>query len=304
MKSTYAKVIVTGGTGFIGAHLSSALAVAGYAVHAFDNFVAGRRAVDKRVKVHEADVRDKGALKRVFKGANYVFHLAALPRVQFSIEKPLETSEVNIMGTMNMLIAARDAGVARVVYASSSSVYGDQKTLPLHEGLPATPKSPYAMQKYFGEVMCRTFSEVYKLPTVSLRYFNVYGPGLDPDGAYALVIGKFLKQRGMGKPMTITSDGKQTRDFTHVSDVVRANLLAMKSPKLGKGEALNIGAGHNVSVNTIAHLIGGPTAKIPPRVEPRHTLADIRLAKRMLGWKPSVRFEDGLAELKALFKIA
>src|SRR3989344_4890213 len=197
MKSTYAKVIVTGGTGFIGAHLSSALAVAGYAVHAFDNFVAGRRAVDKRVKVHEADVRDKGALKRVFKGANYVFHLAALPRVQFSIAKPLATSEVNIMGTTNMLIAARGAGVARVVR-------------------------------------------------------------------------KFLKRRGRGKPMTITSDGKQTRDFTHVSDVVRANLLAMKSPKLGKGEALNIGAGHNVSVNTIAHLIGGPTVKIPPRVEPRH----------------------------------
>mgnify|MGYP001619212253 FL=1 len=159
------------------------------------------------------------------------------------------------------------------------------------------PKSPYGLQKYIGEQYCRVWSAVFGLETVSLRYFNVYGPRMNPDGAYALAIGKFLKQRKEGKPLTIWGDGTQTRDFTHVSDVVRANLLAAESRKVGKGEAINIGAGRNFSVNELAKLIGGKVAHIAPRLEPHDTLADNSLAKKLLGWTPQVKLEDGIKEL-------
>ena len=169
---------------------------------------------------------------------------------------------------------------------------------PLSEELPAQPKSPYGLQKYVGELSCRLWTEVYGLPTVSLRYFNVYGPKFDPNGAYALVIGKFLKQKKEDTPLTITGDGTQTRDFTHVSDVVRANLLAAESPKVGKGEVLNIGAGRNLSVNDLAAMIGGPSVHVEPRLEPHDTLADNRKARELLGWEPRVRLEDGIMMLK------
>ena len=191
----------------------------------------------------------------------------------------------------------------RVVYAASSSAYGDQATLPLSEDLPAQPKSPYGLQKYIGELSCRLWSDVYGLSTVSLRYFNVYGPKFDPDGAYALVIGKFLKQKKEGTPLTITGDGTQTRDYTHVHDVVRANLLAAESPNVGKGEVVNIGAGRNVSVNDLAALIGGPSVHIAARLEPHDTLADNRKAKELLGWEPRVRLEDGIMALKEEMKL-
>ncbi|TSC68092.1 MAG: NAD-dependent epimerase/dehydratase [Parcubacteria group bacterium Gr01-1014_72] len=292
------KVVVTGGAGFIGSHLVDALVLKGFEVHAIDNLVAGKREnVNSKAVLHTADIRDLEAIRSIIAGARYVFHLAALPRVQFSIKHPRETNEANVGGTLNVLIASAEAKVKRFVYGSSSSAYGGQTTLPLREGMTPHPKSPYGLQKLIGEEYCRVWSAVYDLPTVSLRYFNVYGPGQPSEGAYALVIAKFLKQRQEGKPLTITGDGKQTRDFTHVRDVVRANLLAAKSPKVGKGEVINIGAGRNVSVNRIAELIGGPTEYISERLEPKDTLADNTLAKKLLGWEPTVAIEEGIAEL-------
>lgn len=282
MKKT--KVVVTGGSGFIGSNLIKELERQNYEVENID-LVIGR------------DIRKPAETKPFFAGAKYVFHLAALPRVQYSIEHPEETNETNVTGTLNVLLAAKEAGVSKVIYSASSSAYGDAEVMPLVETLPARPKSPYGLQKYIGELYCRVFGEVYGLPTVSLRYFNVYGPGQNPDGAYALVIGKFLKQKKEGKPLTITGDGEQTRDFTHVRDVVRANLLAAESAKVGKGEVINIGAGQNFSVNRIAELIGGKTEHVPARLEPKHTLADNSLAKELLGWQPQVKLEEGIKEL-------
>lgn len=284
------KMVITGGAGFIGSHLVAALKEAGHDVEIVDLKTGG-------------DIRKPERLARAFKGATYVFHLAALPRVQYSIEHPEETNETNITGTLNVLVAARDAGVKKVIYSASSSAYGDTVVMPLVETMLAHPISPYALQKYVGELYCRLFSEVYGLPTVSLRYFNVYGPGADPNGAYALVIAKFLQQRMEGKSMTITGDGTQTRDFTHVRDVVQANLLAATSEKVGMGEVINIGAGKNASVNKIAELIGGPVEHIPARLEPHDTLADNSLAKKLLDWEPQVSLEEGIAELKKIHKL-
>ena len=244
------------------------------------------------------DIRDYEALAPIIAGAAYVFHEAALPRVQFSIEHPQETFSVNVEGFVSVLRAAHEGGVKRVVYAASSSAYGDQVKMPLSEDLPAQPKSPYGLQKYIGELSCRVWSDVYGLSTVSLRYFNVYGPNFDPNGPYALVIGKFLLQKSKGQPLTITGDGTHTRDFTHVRDIVRANMLAMESTKVGKGEVLNIGAGRNVSVNEVAAMVGGPVVHVEPRLEPAHTLADTTRARELLGWEPTIKLEDGIAELK------
>jgi UDP-glucose 4-epimerase len=202
-----------------------------------------------------------------------------------------------VTGTLNVLSAAKDAGVRRVVYAASSSAYGDQDKMPLVEDMPPKPQSPYALHKYAGELYCRMWSEIYGIETVALRYFNVYGPRQSEEGAYALVIAKFLKQKRDGGPLTITGDGTQTRDFTHVRDIVAADILAMESGKVGKGEVINIGAGKNYSVNEIAALIGGKTRYIEPRIEPHDTLADNTRASELLGWKPSVSIEDGIAEL-------
>lgn len=294
-----AKVIVTGGAGFIGSNLVKALLLRGDEVHVVDTLVASKRErVPEGVTLHEVDIRDTEALKPLCVGVRSIFHLAALPRVQFSIENPVETHDVNITGTLSVLEAARASGGGRVVYSASSSAYGDQTILPLVESMAALPKSPYGLQKYVGELICRLWSEVYGLPTVSLRYFNVYGPGLDPDGPYALVIGKFITQRKKGEPLTITGDGEQTRDFTHVRDVVRANILAAESAHVGKGEVLNIGAGRNVSIKRLAELMGGPVEFVEARLEPKHTQADTSLAKQLIGWEPTILFEDGITELK------
>lgn len=296
------KAVVTGGAGFIGSHLVRALLEKGFEVHVVDNYAGGKKEerLCSEATYHEVSINDRQALPPIFAGAVYVFHAAALPRVQYSIEYPQETNDTNIGGTLEVLIAAKDAGVKKVVYSASSSAYGDNVVMPLVETLPPNPKSPYGLQKYVGELYCRLYSEIYQLPTVSLRYFNVYGPMADPDGAYALVVAKFLKQRFEGTPMTITGDGTQTRDYTHVSDVVRANLLAAESQTVGKGEVINIGAGRSASVNQIAELIGGPVKHIAPRLEPHDTLADNSLAKKLLGWEPQVSLEDGIAELKKL----
>ena len=296
--------IVTGGAGFIGSHLADALLAEGYAVRVVDNLSGGKREkVPPVAEFFEQDVNDTAALTKVMVGAEVAFHLAALPRVQFSIEHPVEANKANVSGTVSVLKAAQEAGVTRVVYSASSSAYGNQVVMPLTEDMPASPQSPYGLQKYIGELYCRVWSEVYGLSTVSLRYFNVYGPGADPEGSYALVIAKFLKLRALGKPMPITGDGMQTRDFTHVRDVIHANILAAQSQKVGKGEVINIGAGNNTSVNRIAELTGGPIEYVPARLEPHDTLADNSRAKELFGWEPTVSLEEGIAELKKKFHL-
>ena len=299
IQSQKGKAVVVGGAGFIGSHVVDALIEKGFAVEVIDDLSGGKREnVNTKAIFHKVDIRGLEAIKPIIRGATYVFHLAALPRVQYSIEHPAETNDVNVGGTINVLLAAKEGGVKRVVYSASSSAYGDQPTMPLVETMSANPKSPYGLQKYVGELYCKVWSEVYGLETVALRYFNVYGARLNPDGAYALAIGKFLKQRKEGKPITITGDGTQTRDFTHVRDAVRANLLASESKKVGKGEVLNIGAGRNFTINNLAKLIGGKSVYIPARLEPHDTLADNKLAKKLLGWSPQIKLEDGIAELK------
>ncbi len=297
-------VVVTGGAGFLGSHLTPALLAHGYVVHVVDTLVAGKKEnVKGGAILHEVDIRNKTQLCELFNSIGHIdciFHLAALPRVQFSIDSPEEAHDTTVNGTLSMLLAARDAKVTRVVYSASSSVYGDQLTMPLHENMLPQPKSPYALQKYVGEHYCRIFSEVYGLSTVSLRYFNLYGPNADPNGPYAQAIIKFIDQRTNGRAMTITGDGEQTRDSVHVRDVVSANILAMLSDSVGRGEVLNIGSGRNVTVNKIADIIGGEKVYIAPRIESRHSLADISRAKKLLNWEPTITLEEGIAELKQL----
>jgi UDP-glucose 4-epimerase len=291
--------LITGGAGFIGTNLSERLVQDGQRVIVVDNLVAGKaERLPKEVVFHKLDICDNDALTTAMEGVDVVVHLAALPRVQFSIEHPFEAQHANVDGTLSVLEAARKAGVKRVVYAASSSAYGDQDVMPLVETLPPQPKSPYGLHKYMGEIMMKLWHDIHKLETVSLRFFNVYGPHLDPNGAYALVIGKFLKQRLENTPMTITGDGEQTRDFTHVRDTVDAIVRATLGENVGNGEVFNVGAGRNISMNKIAELIGGPVEYIPARLEPKHTLADSGSICRTLGWEPTIKIEDGIAELK------
>ncbi len=297
-----AKVVVTGGAGFIGSHLVDALVARGDEVIVADSFI--KQANPDKSSVlwathYVVDIRDFYAMKSLLNGATCVYHLAALPRVQFSIENPVDTHDTNVTGTLSVLEAARQAGVKRVVFASSSSVYGMRAQMPLKETDPLRPISPYAAQKLMGEILCKMYTDVYGLDTVCLRYFNVYGPRLDPNGPYALVIGVFLRQWLAGEPLTITGDGTQTRDFTHVSDVVRATLLAGDPNFIAHGRAINIGAGHGVSINDLAKMFGDPTEYIAARNEPHDTRADNSLARRLLDWEPKVRIEDGIADLKA-----
>jgi len=296
------KCIVTGGAGFIGSHLTDALIEDGCEVHVIDNLIGGKKEnVNPKATFHEVDLRDFNKLGPIFKNTDYVFHLAAMPRVPVSIEDPITTHDHNVNATLNVMTAARDAKVKRVVYSASSSAYGNQKEMPLKENMAPEPLSPYGLQKYFGELKGQVFNRVYGLETVSLRYFNVYGSRASTEGAYALVIGKFLKQRAANEPMTVVPPGTQSRDFTHVRDVVRANILASKSDKVGKGEVLNIGGGNDKSVLQIAEMIGGPTEEAPARLEPLRTLADISKAKELIDWEPQVPFEEGIDELKKEF---
>jgi len=295
--------LVTGGAGFIGSHIVEALLKRGDKVRILDDFSTSKKAnVPDGVEVVEASITDPAAIAPAFKGVDGVFHTAALPRVQFSIEHPAESNDANINGTLNVILAARGAGVRRIVYSATSSAYGDQAVLPLREEMCPAPKSPYGLQKYVGEEYLRIASMFWNLETVSLRYFNVYGPRLTFEGAYVTVVAVFLKQRAAGEPLTITGDGTQTRDFTYIDDVVAANLLAMESPKVGKGEIINIGAGNSKSVNEVAAFFSHPTAHIAPRVEPHDTLADITRAKVLLGWEPRISFEEGLERTMEWFK--
>lgn len=291
--------LVTGGAGFIGSHLVDGLIRDGHAVRVVDNLSTGKRdRIHPDAEFFERDFTDLESIRPAFQGVEGVFHVGALPRIPYSVEFPIASAEANIMGTLNVLVAARDAGVTRIVYSASSSAYGAQEELPLRPDMPANPLNPYALHKYVGEKFAEQFHRFYDMETISLRYFNVYGPRMADEGAYVTVISHFMRQQKAGEPLTIHGDGEQTRDFTHVIDVVRANRLAMSSPKVGKGDVLNVGAGERHSVNEIAAIIGGPTVQMEGRKgEARHTLADISLTKERLGWEPSIRFDLGLREL-------
>ncbi len=295
------RAVVTGGAGFIGSNLVDVLVSQGHEVTVVDDLSTGQREhLNPDARFVQTDLVSD-PLDEAFDGAEAVFHTAALARVPRSIEDPLGTHAANVTATLRVLIAARDAGAKRVVYSSSSSVYGDQPTLPLTEDMAPNPLNPYACQKYMGEVYARNFARVFGLHTVTLRYFNVYGPRQTVHGAYKLVIAIFLEQRRRGEPLTIHGDGEQTRDFTHVTDVVRANLLAATSPTVPAGEVINVGAGRELSVNDLARLIGGPVQHLPARgFDERFKRASIAKARALLGWEPRVRFEDGLAELLAM----
>ena len=296
------KYVVVGGAGFIGSNLVDSLIEKNHEVIVIDNFSTGKEEnINPKSTVLKLDMNDTTNSKvfiDVMKNANSVFLLAAKARVQPSIDNPIEYEENNTIGTLNILKCAADAKVKRLVYSASSSAYGDSDILPLKESFPINPLSPYGAQKYYGEVLCKMFSQVYKIETVSLRYFNVYGERQSLDGAYALVMGIFAHQRLNGKPMTIRGDGEQKRDFTYVGDVVNANILASQSKKVGKGEVINIGNGDNRSINQIADMIGGERVYINPVIEPKETLADNSLAKELLGWEPTQKIEDWVPTYK------
>ena len=301
-----ANYLVTGGAGFIGTNIVKKLLEGGRSVRVLDNYSAGKKEerFQSGAEYIEGDIRNMADVARAMKGIDGVFHEAAVPRVPYSVEHPQETNEHNITGTLNVLVGAREAGVKRVVFATSSSIYGSDEKSALAEDMPKRPKSPYALQKLTGGEYCRLFFELYGLETVALCYFNIYGQYMDPEGAYALVIGKFLRQRQKGEPMTICGDGEYYRDYTHVDDCVRANILAMESDKVGKGELINIGNNDPHSVNELARFIGGQTAQIPPRLgDPRYARADHRKAKKLLGWEPAIRLEVGIERLKKEWKI-
>lgn len=300
------KTVVTGGAGFVGCHIVDALVARGDDVHVVDTFVAGRHEdrLNARATYHEVDIRSTDDVQKVFEGADVVFHLAALPRVAYSVQHPVETTDVNVVGTVSVLTAAARAKVRRVVYSASGSAYGLQEKLPLSETMPSNPVNPYGLQKHVGELFARVWNTTFGLETVSLRYFNIYGPRLDPHGPYALAVGAFLLARKEGRPLTIFGDGTITRDYTHVSDAVRANLLAADAPNVGKGEVINIGAGRNVTINYLAGLIGGEIVYAAPRIEAHDSQADNRKAKELLGWEPTVTLEQGVAELKEMWGVA
>ena len=290
------KYVVVGGAGFIGSHIVDKLVEQNHEVVIIDNLSTGKMEnVNPRASVEYIDICNENecsAMVEIMSGADALFLLAAKARVQPSIENPVEYEINNTIGTLNVLKCASDAGVRRVVYSASSSAYGNTEKLPSKESDPINPLSPYGAQKYYGEVMCKMFSEVYGLETVSLRYFNIYGERQNVGGAYAMVIGIFADQKLRGEVMTINGDGEQRRDFTYVGDVVNANILASQSEKVGNGEVINIGNGDNRSINDIADMIGGERIHREPVIEPKETLADNSLAEELLGWKPTQNIED------------
>lgn len=292
------KVIVTGGAGFIGSHIVDLLVSDGYEVHIIDNMSAGKKEnINPNAILHIVDIRDMESILSLFKDVKYVFHEAAIPQVQYSIENPIETHDINVNGMLHILEASRLNNVKRIIFASSCAVYGDQDVLPVVEDMIPSPLSPYASHKYIGEIYLKLYSEIYNIETVSLRYFNVYGPRQSVSGSYPLVIAKFLDLKKQGKPLMIVGDGENTRDYVNVLEVARANILAMKSDKVGKGEIINIGTCVQSSVNTIAELVGGEREHVPARIEPKNTQANISKAKELLAWEPSLSLEEGIKEL-------
>ena len=290
------KMLVTGGAGFIGSNLVDQLILDGNEVHVIDNFSSGKKenCNDKAIyhKLDISSVDNFDALKKIFEDVDTIFHCAALARVQPSIVDPLKYEVNNTLGLMNVLKAATDAKARRLVYSASSSAYGSTNTLPSKESDPVNPISPYANQKYYGELCCKMFTGVYGLETVSLRYFNVYGERQNLGGAYATVVGIFINQILEGKSLTINGDGTQRRDFTYVKDVVNANILASNSSNVGNGEVINIGSGENISINDLAEMLSKNKKYMKPVNEPFANLADIRKAKELLNWEPKISIHD------------
>lgn len=301
--------LVTGGAGFIGSNIVKELLQRKQQVRVLDNFATGKRENlfefknNPDFELIEGDLRSFHVVRTALKGMDYVLHQEALPSVPRSVHDPLTTNDVNILGTLNILEAAKEFGVKRVVYASSSSIYGDNDSLPKTEDMPVNPLSPYALSKYTGERYCQIFTRIYGLETVCLRYFNVFGPNQDPTSQYSAVIPKFIRLMSEGKRPVIFGDGTQSRDFTYVSNVVAANLLACTAPGIG-GELFNIACGQSY---TLLQMVEALNRILETKIEPvfeeerpgdvRHSLADISRAVNKLGFQVNARFEVGLNEL-------
>ncbi len=303
------KYVVTGGAGFIGSHIVEALAGV-HDVVVIDNFSSGKpknlEGFPDSVTCITGSINDRPLLKEAFKGAEGIFHLAAIASVAKSVDDPIATHETNLTGTLHVLLAARDCGVRKVVFSSSSAVYGDEPTLPKREDMPPVPRSPYAVSKLAGEFYCNVFSELFDQKTVSLRYFNVFGPRQDPHAEYAAVIPKFIARLLDNQPPLIFGDGCQTRDFVYVKDVVLANLLAMQSPATG---TFNIGSGQNIDLNTLAGNLArimkvnlSPVYGEPRSGDIRDSVSDITAVKKALGYKAAYSLDKGLAETIQWFR--
>jgi len=303
------KFVVTGGAGFIGSHIVEAIA-GSHEVVVIDNFSSGKREnlsmFADSINIIQESITDLPLLKDAFKGADGIFHLGAIASVARSVDDPFVTHETNLTGTLNVLLAARDCGVRKVVFSSSSAVYGDEPTLPKREDMPSVPLSPYAVSKLAGEYYCKVFSELFGVKTISLRYFNVYGPRQDPQSEYAAVIPKFITRLLNNQPPVIFGDGKQTRDFVYVKDVVQANLLAMQSSATG---TFNIGSGERIDLTTQAGTLLAimnvnlpPIYKKPRSGDIRDSVSDITAAKRTFGYLTSYSLDKGLAETIRWFR--
>lgn len=304
--------LVTGGAGFIGSHVVRAFVARGERVRVLDDFSTGRRSnlqdILPRIDLIEGSLTDPATVKRAVEGATFVLHQAARPSVMRSIQDPLGTNEVNVTGTLNLLIAARCANVSRLVYASSSSVYGDTPTLPKEEQMSLEPKSPYAVSKLSGEFYCQMFYRTYDLETVSLRYFNVFGPRQDPSSEYAAVIPRFITAMLAGHQPTIFGDGKQSRDFTYVQDVVEANLRALEAP-MAPGAAINVACGQRHTLLELLALLNNilgidcePILATAREGDVRHSQASTLLVRELLGFEPRVSFREGLERTVEWFK--
>ena len=307
--------LVTGGAGFIGSHLVERLVQVDQRVRVIDNLSTGKKEnlepFFSEIEFIEGDVRDLELLREAMDGVDYVLHQAAIPSVPRSVKDPLTTNSANVDGTLNVLVAARDAGVKRVVYASSSSVYGDSLKLPKQETMTPEPRSPYAVSKLAGELYCQVFHHVYGLETACLRYFNIFGPRQDPNSQYSGVVAKFITSLLEGKQVTIFGDGEQSRDFTYVENVVEANLLAVKADGVSGG-VFNIACGERLSVNELARLlaeiVGADPQLEPLYAAPRpgdvlHSQADILKAKELLGYEVEVGTREGLERTVEWYKL-
>lgn len=298
------KYLVTGGAGFIGSNIAEELVKRGVKVRVIDNFLTGKRenitSFLDEIEFIEGDIRDFKTCRRALKGVDFVLHQAALPSVPLSIEDPFRTSEINIMGTLNLLLASRDADVKKFVFASSSSVYGNDPRLPKNENMEASPLSPYAITKLVGEMYCRIFSQIYGLSTICLRYFNIFGPRQDPFSQYAAVIPNFIDKMLKGEKPIIFDDGEQSRDFTFVSNVVEANILSVKAEDVSD-VVINVACNERTTVNSLVEKINEilrknirPLYKKPRPGDVKHSYADISKAEKMLKYSPGVTFKEGL----------
>jgi nucleoside-diphosphate-sugar epimerase len=306
------RYLVTGGAGFIGSNTVDELVRRGHGVVVLDDLSSGKEdnlaEVRSKITFMKGSITDIEAVQKAMVQADYVIHLAARTSVPRSVKDPVDTNRINVDGTLNVLVAARDNKVKRVVFAASSSAYGDTPTLPKSEDMPPVPISPYGVSKYVGELYAQTFGRCYGLENVSLRYFNIFGPRQDPDSPYSGVLSRFSAAFLDSTPPVVFGDGKQTRDFTYVDNAVQANILACEAPS-ASGRTFNVGTGHAISLNQVLQMLQKTSGKtLETKYEParegdiRDSLADIRLAREFLGYEPTVLFEEGLARTFAWYQ--